>query len=424
MTHTTPTTHMTDTTPDRRRQLQATVTCPHCWTSFPSADVRFIAESPTLMGDAVLGSDDALRFLPSRFDRRARAIDPSGAQCTRMACPTCHLEVPAALLEVGQTVVSVVGAPGSGKSVMLAAATFTLRSGQVVPGLDFVDIDPALNDLSIGLESTLFRSTTPNEPAMIEKTESAGRLYRTYRRGDQRFSAPKPQLFGINRGGTRSVLALYDNAGEHFLPGAIAPFEQATRHLGVSSALVLVLDPTQDPRVHGPLGGRAHVASLGGSSESDGRSDLVLLEMVNRVRRQRGLSTVEPLPMRVVIALSKHDLWAPLAPELEDAVRAQASDSPMLAPRGDALAKIHRGCVQFLERHLPEVVGAVRSVEPGFKVAPFSGLGRAPSRVEGSGAMGIRPEHVRPTWAAVPFVIAASEALPLAFSEYAFDARA
>lgn len=407
-----------------RRTLRPNTTCPQCWSAFPSADVRFIAESPTLVGDPIVGSDESLRFLPTRFDRQGRAIDPGGAVCMRMACPVCHLEVPPALLEVGQTVVSVVGAPSSGKSVLLAAATFMMRSGLVVPGLDFTDIDPSLNDLTIDLEGTLFKSATPEVPTMIAKTETSGRLYRSYRRGDLRITAPKPQLFGIARGGVRSVLALYDNAGEHFLPGAVPPFEQATRHLGVSSAIVLVIDPTQDPRVYGPLGGRDHVAALGGSSSAPGRADLVLVELVNRVRRQRGLSASEPLPLRVVVALSKHDLWSPLAPEIEDVLRSASTAHPMRAPDGATLSHMHRGGVAFLERHLPEVLGAVRSVEPGFKVVPFSGLGRAPQLDASSGAMSIVPATVRPIWAAVPFIVALSEAMPDALHEYRFDACA
>jgi len=407
-----------------RRTLRPNTTCPQCWSAFPSADVRFIAESPTLVGDPIVGSDESLRFLPTRFDRQGRAIDPGGAVCMRTACPVCHLEVPPALLEVGQTVVSVVGAPSSGKSVLLAAATFMMRSGLVVPGLDFTDIDPSLNDLTIDLEGTLFKSATPEVPTMIAKTETSGRLYRSYRRGDLRITAPKPQLFGLARGGVRSVLALYDNAGEHFLPGAVPPFEQATRHLGVSSAIVLVIDPTQDPRVYGPLGGRDHVAALGGSSSAPGRADLVLVELVNRVRRQRGLSASEPLPLRVVVALSKHDLWSPLAPEIEDVLRGASTAHPMRAPDGATLSHMHRGGVAFLERHLPEVLGAVRSVEPGFKVVPFSGLGRAPQLDASSGAMSIVPASVRPIWAAVPFIVALSEAMPDALHEYRFDACA
>jgi hypothetical protein len=386
--------------------------------------VRFIAESPTLVGDPIVGSEEPLRFLPTRFDRQGRAIDPGGAVCMRLACPVCHLELPPALLEVGQTVVSIVGAPSSGKSVLLAAATFTMRSGLVVPGLDFADIDPSLNDLTIDLEGTLFKSVTPEVPTMIAKTETSGRLYRSYRRGDLRITAPKPQLFGIAREGERSVLALYDNAGEHFLPGAVPPFEQATRHLGVSSAIVLVIDPTQDPRVYGPLGGREHVAALGGGSGAPGRADLVLLELVNRIRRQRGLSACEPLPLRVVVALSKHDLWSPLAPEIDDVLHSASTTHPTRAPDGATLLRVHRAGVAFLERHLPEVLGAVRSVEPGFKVVPSSGLGRAPQFDVASGAMSIVPSHVRPTWAAVPFVVALSEAMPEALCGYRFDAHA
>ena len=96
----------------------------------------------------------------------------------------------------------------------------------------------------------------------------------------------------------------------------------------------------------------------------------------------------------------------------------------MRSPDGATLSRVHRGAVAFLERHLPEVLGAVRAVEPGFKVVPFSGLGRPPERDAASGSMRILPSAVRPTWAAVPFVVALAEALPAALPEYRYDTQA
>ena len=68
------------------RSLVSSINCPHCWTEFQPAQVRFISEHEALRGDAVLGDAEQMRFLPSRFDARGRALDPFGAPCTRMAC--------------------------------------------------------------------------------------------------------------------------------------------------------------------------------------------------------------------------------------------------------------------------------------------------------------------------------------------------
>ena len=294
------------------RTLVSSVTCPHCWHEFPPAQVRFISEHEGLRGDAVLGDAAQLRFLPSRFDAQARAIDPLGAACTRLACKRCHLELPQPVIELPQTILSIVGAPACGKSVMLAAASFSLRSGLVVDGLDFLDADPTLNDLTVELESSLFRSSTPDQPTMIAKTDLSGRLYRSFRVDDASWTAPKPQLFVIGRNGERQLLALYDNAGEHFLPGRDLPHEPVTRHLAASRALVFVVDPTQDQRVIERLGGRETVQALGGAGSTEQRQDLVLIEAANRVRRLRQLGATERLPVRIVLALAKADIWGHL----------------------------------------------------------------------------------------------------------------
>jgi hypothetical protein len=412
------------------RTLVSAVTCPHCWHEFPPAQVRFVSEHESLLGDPVLGPGKALRFLPSRFDSRCRAIDPLGAMCSRMACPRCHLETPQPLLEMPETIVSVVGAPGCGKSVMLAAASFSLRSGLVVPGLDFLDADPALNDLTLELESTLFRSTSPDQPAMIAKTDLSGRLYRTFRLADASWTAPKPQLFVIGRGGVRRMLCLYDNAGEHFLPGSDSPKEPVTRHLAVSKSMVFVVDPTQDHRVVEKLGGRDSVVSKGGGGAAEQRQDLVLIEAANRVRRLRSLSASDPLPFRIVLALAKADIWERLVHfpgessggEIGSFLRfANAEQEHALAvPDGAVLSKVHDACSKFLTRHMPELLATARALDPDFRIVPFSGLGKPPSAQPGRDGLSIRPRELRPLWPAAPLVVALSEAEPTMFPQFRY----
>ena len=402
------------------RSLVSSINCPHCWTEFQPAQVRFISEHEALRGDPVLGDSEQLRFLASRFDARGRAIDPFGAPCTRMACVRCHLELPPALVEIPQTIVSVVGAPACGKSVMLAAASFSLRSGLVVDGLSYLDADTSLNDLTVELESSLFRSTTPDTPTMIAKTDLSGRLYRSFRSEDGVWTAPKPQLFELARADERRMLCLYDNAGEHFLPGRESPQEPVTRHLGVSRALVFVVDPTQDQRVVERLGGRDAVAAIGGGGTVEQRQDLVLIEAANRVRRLRGLSTRDPLPFRIVIALAKADIWSALAaPDLAAAFRGSSGRPSVAVPRAEVLSSVHRAAVRFLEDLMPELLATARALDPRFRVVPFSGLGQSPSWDLAGSGLRIRPQDVRPIWPAAPLVVALSEAEPAMFAEYA-----
>jgi hypothetical protein len=401
------------------RSLVSSINCPHCWTEFQPAQVRFIAEHEAARGDSVLGDAEPMRFLPSRFDARARAIDPFGAPCTRMACARCHLELPPALVEIPQTIVSVVGAPGCGKSIMLASASIALRSGLVVGGMHYLDADASLNDLTIELESTLFRSTTPDTPAMIAKTDLSGRLYRSFKSEEGVWMAPKPQLFEIARGDARRMLCLYDNAGEHFLPGRESPQQPVTRHLGASRALLFVVDPTQDERVAVRLGGRDAVAALGGAGSAEQRQDLILTEAVNRVRRLRGLSSRDPLPFRIVLALAKADIWASTAPsELAEAFEAREAGRRMAVPERGTLATVHAAAVRFLEECMPEFLATARAVDPKFRVVPFSGLGRSPSRDASGSGLSIRPRDVRPIWPAAPLVVALSEAEPGMFPEF------
>lgn len=373
-----------------------------------------------LRGDPVLGEAAAMRFLPSRFDARGRAIDPLGAGATRLACVRCHLELPPAALELTQSVVSIVGAPASGKSVMLAAASFSLRSGLVVDGLEFMDADPSLNDLTLELESSLFRSSTPDSPAMIAKTDLAGRLYRSFRVGDVHWTAPKPQLFVLGRRGFRHLLCMYDNAGEHFLPGSDAPHEPVTRHLSVSKALVFVVDPTQDQRVIERLGGREAVQAVGGAGSTDQRQDLVLIEVANRVRRLRALSAHDPLPFRIVLALSKADIWGSATdPSIVADFGNIRGGRSIAVPPIEVLRQAHDACSGFLSAYMPELLATARALDPGLRIVPFSGLGTAPSAVASGARLAIRPRDVKPMWPAAPLVVALSESEPRMFPEYA-----
>ncbi len=70
------------------------VTCPSCGAQVEASNARYVACSPSLVGDPVLGPEAALRFRPTRFDAGGTPIDPEGAPTTTPACPVCRAAWP------------------------------------------------------------------------------------------------------------------------------------------------------------------------------------------------------------------------------------------------------------------------------------------------------------------------------------------
>lgn len=81
------------------RHEPSLVRCPGCGATFHPESCRAIAEGRGLPEDPVLGGGAALRFAPGRFDLEGRPIDPSGASCSRLACPACRAELPRGIVE-------------------------------------------------------------------------------------------------------------------------------------------------------------------------------------------------------------------------------------------------------------------------------------------------------------------------------------
>ncbi|HQU44261.1 MAG TPA: hypothetical protein PK867_15680, partial [Pirellulales bacterium] len=153
-----------------------------------------------------------------------------GFPCNSLACPHCHLSVPRAMLELQPLFASILGAPASGKSYFLAAMTWQLRQslGSYF-SIAFGDADPAANRSLNEYEELLFLNAKQDDLVAIRKTELQGDLYDTVLFDQQTVSYPRPFIFSMKPLPTHPgystmarlsrALCLYDNAGEHFLPG-------------------------------------------------------------------------------------------------------------------------------------------------------------------------------------------------------------
>lgn len=391
-----------------------TVACPNCWREFHPAEVHFVAESPELRGDPVLGPAEQLRFRAMRFDPAGNALDPHEGRCQRVACPSCHVEVPRAVLEVPQLPISVVGSPGSGKTNMLAAATWRLRREAPGLGMQFVDAEPGFNALIHRGESRLFSSADPRGDVTLPKTDVGGAdLYRMVRVGGHREMVPRPSYFRIRcADGPDSVLVLYDNAGEHFLPGTASAGMVATRHLERSAAMVLVFDPMQDIRFR-----RKHAAGAFAGAEGHERQELVLGEAIARVRRLRALDPSSPVSLPIVVAMTKADEWG--ASALGTGWDALPGDEGPAARRR-ALAEwswaMGTRCRTAIAESSPEFLAALDSLSGNVRFVPCSALGCSPTTGT-DGRRVIAASSVRPRLAEAPLLVAAGLAEPAVFPE-------
>ncbi|MCF0233967.1 MAG: hypothetical protein HUK22_03190, partial [Thermoguttaceae bacterium] len=326
------------------------------------------AESPELFGDTRLGEAFKERFLPTRFDAAGAALDRGGFPCRKLACPFCHLPIPRSYFETRPFFFSIAGAPFSGKSYFMTSAVWGLRRAFSEDfDLIFNDSDPDLNGRLIEFETSQFLRA-PGEPIpKLQKTREFGDGSRSVLINHQATRYLQPFLFtayakeGANVDGAKGdafTIALYDNAGESFLPAAGADDAAApvTRHLGFSDALIFVFDPTQDARFlparsnaerrRSPRGANENAApaakpddpfaaafGLSLAKENDqprsepprvnsnveqaptARQELVFTEAIKRTRENLGIDYRTKYKKPLIVVLSKFDVWRDALPD-------------------------------------------------------------------------------------------------------------
>ncbi len=394
-------------------------TCPHCWCRFHIGDILWVARHEGLRGDPVAGPDEMRRFLPSRFDARGNAVDARGVSCTDMACPQCRLPIARALLEASQVFVSLVGVPGSGKSYLTAAMSWRLR--ELLPrhfGYSFLDVDPIGNAVLIDNEQTLFLRDDPSEAVSLEKTQMQGSHYETVRFGEQSVSLARPFQFLLSpQGGAGGdelrkprVLNLYDNAGEHFLPGNDTTLTPGTQHVARANALMFLFDPLQDPRCRARLAGKTEDPQIEEALGGGVRQDTVLNEMGQRIRRYAQLDATATLEQPLLVLVGKADAWLPLAglsfgdapePIVAGADGVEAVDTALVERVSDAVRR-------WLLEVTPEFVSLAEATHRVVRYLPVSALGGPPQRRDTDGMLTVKPDQLQPRWVAAPLLYALS----------------
>lgn len=383
------------------------IICPHCWQSFGLESLLYISVHPALVGDPVLGEFEQKRFAPSVFNPLGQPLDARGMVATDMACPRCHLRLPSTLIDLRSFIVSIAGAPSSGKSYYLTVLVHLLR--ELLPerfGLSFIDVDPLLNATLESYERAIFMASDPGAVAMLPKTQQTGSEFSDpVLLSGVPTDLPKPFVFamtGTDESRGRNLI-FYDNAGEHFQPGADVTVNPATCHLACSNGIVFLFDPTNDATMRSVCDSEdPQVGEVVKISDQT----MLLSEMVNRIRRHRNQTALEKCPIPLIVAVGKYDVWKK-AFERSEQLHQVCRDTPDgegWALDVGYLCDISFSLRELMKRFVPGLVNAAEGFFESVYFLPVSSFGCF-SRRTPSGGLGIVPAEMKPFWVEVPMLL-------------------
>jgi hypothetical protein len=315
------------------------------------------------------------------------------------------------MFEMPSLFYSILGSPGSGKSHLLATTTWQLRQalGRRFK-LSLTDADPESNRLLNESEARLFFNEEPHKLTAIGKTETEGALYQPVQFGEETIRYPRPFVFSLqpllnhpnkDDQDIAKAMCLYDNAGEHFLPGGESSISPATQHLTISRGLLFLFDPTQHARFR-----EACADSEDPQMSTTGRSfrqDQILNEAANRIRTQAGLSQRDKYQKPLIVVLTKFDSWGPFVSDIELREPIQEVGETCALDR-TLIETVSSQMRTVMSNYAPEFVNAAEGFAENVVYIPVSALGVSPEVDESTGALGVRPNDVAPNWAEVPLL--------------------
>lgn len=351
-------------------------TCPICWLRFDGGDVMHIAVHETLRGDPILGEDAMLRFLATNFNNHNQAVDAMGVPTPDLACPHCRGKLPPGFLDLKQHIVSIVGAPQSGKSYFLSVLTHVVkRTLYNAFDTSFHDGDPTGNRLLTAVTNNLFSASTP-EQARIAKTGLEGDMYLDVTRRGRRVKMPRPFTFQLNPASnpTQALsIVFYDNAGEHFEPGIDGNMSPGAQHISAASGIIFLFDPTYNIAFRRRLRG-----GIDPQLTADGfdQQDTLLAEMNVRVKNLRGIDFREKINTPIAVVVGKCDVWSSLLEgvELGNPVEQGCLNLNTLHQNSEAVRSL-------LLELVPPVVANAEIISNNVRYFPTSSFGCSPEIV-------------------------------------------
>jgi hypothetical protein len=202
------------------------------------------------------------------------------------------------------------------------------------------------------------------------------------------------------------VVCLYDNAGEHFMPGQADGISSVTQHLGFSRAILFLFDPTQDPRFRARLRGHSKDPQLDEQSPTR-RQETILAETAARVRQFAGLSSAEPINRPLLVVVPKADVWGALINldlSTEPIVHSCIANGTLAGVDLDRIEGVSNLVREMMLEIAPELVAAAEEFSKKVVYIPTSALGNSPEMISGREGLWIRPSQIKPKWVTAPFL--------------------
>src|SRR5690606_18677238 len=286
------------------------------------------------------------------------------------------------------------------------------------------DADPDANAKLTSYKELLFRSED-DEWVKLEKTQTEGDLYESVIIGGRPVRYPKPFVYSVqpapghpgfeNAGRLSRALCLYDNAGEHFLPGGVSSSAPVTQHLGLSSALLFLFDPTQEPEFRTACRGRSQDPQMGEHGKKF-QQDLVLSDAARRIRDQTKLSESQMYDKPLIVVVTKFDAWCGLTSQhrLLEEIAIRPTRSGHAAFNVGGVEKISKQIREILSRHAGRIVAAAERFASDVTYIPVSAIGCTPRVVPGDDGehLLVRAGDIDPMWAQVPMLYALHRTVP------------
>ena len=200
----------------------------------------------------------------------------------------------------------------------------------------------------------------------------------------------------------RSIV-LYDNAGEHFEIGRDSGTNLATVHLVHSDGIIFLYDPLKDIRLKAQCSENDPQVSKHATYVNQ---IVIFSEMVARIHKFANLKANEKYTKPLIIAVPKFDAWKesfPLQLDKEAFIVFDNDSTPYLDM--GAVCNVSFCLRRYLLKVAPEIVGMAEGFADKVYFIPMSALGRMPEYDEEKGMIGIKPDHIQPIWAEVPFLL-------------------
>ncbi|MEI7910931.1 MAG: hypothetical protein WCK77_14945 [Verrucomicrobiota bacterium] len=368
--------------------------CPVCWFKFDRGDTMNIAVHADMRGDSILGEGHMQRFLASRFNDRGQAIDAMGMVAPDLACPHCRRKLPPNFLDQPHYILSIVGAPSSGKSYYLSVLIKTMQDVAFKHfGVTFRDADPSENAVLNDMRNHLFSAGTPQD-AYLAKTNLDGALYETLPRQGRMVKLPKPFIFRLtdrSHGDDGFSIVFYDNAGEHFEPGRNSADSPGAQHIAVASGIFFLFDPLYNPEFKRRLAGQSDPQL---DQRRNDQQDILLAESESRIKGILALATGERIATPFAVIVGKCDAWLHLLGE-----------EPLLTVltgNGDG-AQVNLGHIQTNSQRIrallldicPAIVANAEAISSNVRYFAASPLGHSPVRFQDGDAERIGPDPAK-----------------------------